>query len=87
MLSADCFANILDLDQARQNVGPDLDTNCFDTNGIPKRNLKKNDFERNQLTTKSKLIKNDTNLQNVKNHISLCVQTSTTLRRLVEMIL
>ena len=23
------FANSLDLDQARQNVGPDLDPNCF----------------------------------------------------------
>ena len=41
VLSADYFANILDPDQARQNFRPDLDTNCFDTNGIPKRNLKK----------------------------------------------
>ena len=25
------FANSLDPDQAQQNVGPDLDPNCFDT--------------------------------------------------------
>ena len=24
-----CFANSLDLDQARQNIGPDLDPNCL----------------------------------------------------------
>ena len=27
--SADNFANSLDPDQARQNVGPDLDPNCL----------------------------------------------------------
>ena len=31
------FANSLDPDQAPQNVGPDLDPNCYDTDGIPER--------------------------------------------------
>ena len=42
------FANSLDPDQARQNVGPDLDPNCF----TPKEFSKKLDFGKNQQTTK-----------------------------------
>ena len=37
------FANSLNPDQARQNAGPDLDQNCFDTDGIL---FEKFDFEK-----------------------------------------
>ena len=41
------FANSLELDQARQNVGPDQDPNCFDTLMVfLKEFLKKVDFEK-----------------------------------------
>ena len=35
------FANSFDPDQARQNVGPDLDRNWFDTDCIPERIFEK----------------------------------------------
>ena len=48
------FANSLDPDQARQNVGPDLDPKLFDTLMVfPKEFFKKVDFEKNQQTTKN----------------------------------
>ena len=49
------FANSLDPDQdwVRQNIGPDLDPNCFDADGIfLKEFFKKVNFEKNQQTTK-----------------------------------
>ena len=39
-------ANILEPDQARQNVGPDLDLNCLHPDGIPKCFLKKLFFKK-----------------------------------------
>ena len=45
------FANSLDPDQdwVRQNIGPDLDPNCFDADGIfLKEFFKKVNFEKNQ---------------------------------------
>ena len=51
--SAVTFANSLDPDQARQNVGPDLDPNCLTLDGIPEFFFKKVDFlKKNQQTTK-----------------------------------
>ena len=32
-----CFANSLNPDQAQHFVGPDLDPNCFHSDGIPER--------------------------------------------------
>ena len=48
------FANSLDPDQVRQNVGPDLDPNCSDTLMVfQKEYFEKVDFEKkNQQTTK-----------------------------------
>ena len=37
------FANSLDPDQDRQNVGPDLGPKCFDTDGVPKRFFRKSE--------------------------------------------
>ena len=48
MLSADNLN--FDPDQARQNVGPDLDPNCLTL--FLKEIFKKVDFEKNQQTTK-----------------------------------
>ena len=31
------FSNSLDLHQARQTVGPDLDPSCFNIDGVPER--------------------------------------------------
>ena len=39
-------ANILEPDQARQSVGPDLDPNCLHPDGIPKCFLKKFFFKK-----------------------------------------
>ena len=35
------FANSLDPDHDRQNAGPDLGPNCFDTDCVPKRFFRK----------------------------------------------
>ena len=35
------FGNSLDPDQARQDVGPDLDLNCLDTDCTPERTFRK----------------------------------------------
>ena len=52
--SADNFCEQLDPDQDRQNVGPDLDPNCFDTLMVfLKEYFEKVDFEKNQQTTKN----------------------------------
>ena len=40
------FANILDPDQARQYVGPDLDPKRFDSDGVPERICEKDDSEK-----------------------------------------
>ena len=46
------FANSLDLDQDRRNVGPDLDPNLFDTLIVfLKEAFKKVYFEKSQQTT------------------------------------
>ena len=46
------FANSLDPDQARQNVGPDQDPNCLTLIIVLKDFFKKSDFEKNQQTRK-----------------------------------
>ena len=46
------FANSLEPDQARQNVGPDLDPNCL-TAGIPDFDFEEVHFEGKQNSTKS----------------------------------
>ena len=40
------FANSLDPDQDRQNVGPDLDPNCLTLMEFPKEFFEKVDFEK-----------------------------------------
>ena len=57
--SINTFTNCFDQDQGRKNVGPDLDPNCLTLWCIPERFfLQKDDFEKNQQTTKS--VKNST---------------------------
>ena len=47
------FANSFDHDQARQNVGPDLDPNCLTPDSVPERIFwKKLIFEKSQQATK-----------------------------------
>ena len=46
------FSNSLYPDQARQNVGPDLDPNCLNLMVLPKEFFNKVDFEKNQQMTK-----------------------------------
>ena len=46
------FANILDPDQAQQNVGPDLDPNYLTLKVFIKEFVEQVDFEKNQHTTK-----------------------------------
>ena len=47
------FANSLDLDQAQQNVGPDLDPNCLTLAGSPERIFRKKFIlKKNQQMTK-----------------------------------
>ena len=47
------FANSLDPDQAKQNIGPDLDPNCFDTLVVfLKELLEKVGFEKNKQVTR-----------------------------------
>ena len=53
MSSADMFANSLDPDLARQNIGPDLDTN-----DVLKEFFEKVDFEINQQNTTKKSMQN-----------------------------
>ena len=53
------FANRLDPDLARRNVGPDLDPHCLTLCGIQEINFeKKNDFEKYQQTMKKRAWKN-----------------------------
>ena len=40
------FANSLEPDQARQNVGPDLDPNCWYSDSVPERTFEKVNFEK-----------------------------------------
>ena len=48
------FANGLDPDQNRQNVGPDLDPNCLHSDSVPERIFRKKvNFEKNQQTLKT----------------------------------
>ena len=47
------FANSLDPDQARQNVGPDLDPNCFTLIVFLKEVVEKFNFEKSRQTTKN----------------------------------
>ena len=47
------FANSLDPDQARRNVGPDLDPNCVTLMVYLKEFFEKVDFEKCQQLTKS----------------------------------
>ena len=55
MSSADNFCEQFDPDQARQNVGPDLDANCLKLIVFLKEFLEKVDFEnKNQQTTKKR---------------------------------
>ena len=54
-LLIDTFANSLDTDQDRQNVGSDLDTNCFTLLIVfLKEFFKKVDFEKKSEQTKTK---------------------------------
>ena len=46
------FANSLKPDQAQQNVGLDLDPNCLTMMVFMKEFFEKDDFEKNQQTTK-----------------------------------
>ena len=57
MASADYLYNSLDPDQARQNVGPDLDLNCLKLMVFLKFFLKIN-FEKKNRTTFTKHAKN-----------------------------
>ena len=52
MPSVDNFANSLDPDLARQNVRPDLDSNCLTLMVLLKEFFEKVDFEKNQQTSK-----------------------------------
>ena len=45
------FANSLDPDQVRQNVGPDLDPNCLTLMVFLKEFFEKINFEKNRQTT------------------------------------
>ena len=47
------YANSLDPDQARRNVGPDLGPNCLTLMVLPKEFFEKVDFEKNQQIHKS----------------------------------
>ena len=47
------FANSLELDQDRQNVGPDLDPNCFTMIVFRKIFFEQVYFEKSQQTTKA----------------------------------
>ena len=47
------FANSLDPDQDRKDVGPDLDPNCLTLIVLLKEFFKKVDFEKNQMTKRS----------------------------------
>ena len=54
MSSVETFANSLDPDQARQNVGPDLDPKLFDTLMVfLKEFFKKVDFEKKSADDKN----------------------------------
>ena len=53
-MSADNFANSLDPEQARQNVGPDLFQAVKHSDGIPERIFWKRWFEKHQQATKKK---------------------------------
>ena len=49
------LANSVDPDQARQNVGPDLDSNCLTLMVFRKEFFEKDDFEKNSADHKNSM--------------------------------